>query len=128
MVQSLLADRFQLKVSHETKELPVYALVVRKGGPKITPLTTSPPNLVITNREALVAAPSTPPDTKVPMLLAGGTMFLRNGDQISLTLNGAPLSTLVERLWQQIDRPVLDQTGLDGDTPVHFKVDRGCEV
>jgi bla regulator protein blaR1 len=30
MVRALLADRFKLKVSHQTKELPVYALVVVK--------------------------------------------------------------------------------------------------
>lgn len=34
MVQSLLADRFELKVGHETKVLPVYLLVVAKNGPK----------------------------------------------------------------------------------------------
>lgn len=35
MVQRLLADRFQMKVRGETKQLPVYNLVVGKGGPKI---------------------------------------------------------------------------------------------
>ena len=35
MVQALLADRFNLKVSHRTKDLPVYALVVAKSGPKL---------------------------------------------------------------------------------------------
>jgi len=34
MVQALLADRFKLTVHQETRELPVYALVVAKGGPK----------------------------------------------------------------------------------------------
>jgi uncharacterized protein (TIGR03435 family) len=34
MLRSLLADRFKLKVRHETKELPVYALVLAKNGPK----------------------------------------------------------------------------------------------
>ena len=38
MFQSLLADRFKLKVRRETKELPVYALVVAKGGPKFRDL------------------------------------------------------------------------------------------
>jgi uncharacterized protein (TIGR03435 family) len=35
MLQALLAGRFQLKLHRETKELPVYALIVAKDGPKI---------------------------------------------------------------------------------------------
>jgi bla regulator protein blaR1 len=34
-LKSLLADRFQLALHPETKEQPVYALVVAKGGPKL---------------------------------------------------------------------------------------------
>ena len=34
MLQSLLEDQFQLKAHRETKELPVYELVVSKGGLK----------------------------------------------------------------------------------------------
>jgi bla regulator protein BlaR1 len=36
MEQSLLADRFKLRVHFESVEMPVYALVVAKGGPKLT--------------------------------------------------------------------------------------------
>jgi len=36
MLQAMLGDRFKLRVHHETKELPVYALVVAKGGAKIS--------------------------------------------------------------------------------------------
>jgi uncharacterized protein (TIGR03435 family) len=36
MLQSLLDKRFKLKVSYQTRELPVYALVVAKDGPKLT--------------------------------------------------------------------------------------------
>ena len=43
LVQSLLTERFKLKVSHATKELPVYALVVAKNGPKLTPTKGPPP-------------------------------------------------------------------------------------
>jgi uncharacterized protein (TIGR03435 family) len=35
MVQALLADRFKLVTHIETKELPIYALVAAKGGPKL---------------------------------------------------------------------------------------------
>jgi hypothetical protein len=35
MLQTLLADRFQLKLHHETRDLPVYALVVGKGRSKL---------------------------------------------------------------------------------------------
>jgi len=37
MEQSLLADRFRLKVHFETREMPVYALVVAKSGAKLKP-------------------------------------------------------------------------------------------
>lgn len=37
MEQSLLADRLKLKVHFETREMPVYMLVVAKGGLKLTP-------------------------------------------------------------------------------------------
>jgi len=40
--EHMLAERFKLKVSNGTKELPVYALLVAKGGPKLTP-TKLPP-------------------------------------------------------------------------------------
>jgi uncharacterized protein (TIGR03435 family) len=35
MMQKLLADRFQLTFHRETKEMPVYALVLAKNGPKL---------------------------------------------------------------------------------------------
>ena len=42
MLQALLADRFRLKVRHELKPLPVYELVVAKGGPKLTESPANP--------------------------------------------------------------------------------------
>jgi len=35
-IQALLADRFKLKFHRETKDLPIYSLVVGKNGPKLT--------------------------------------------------------------------------------------------
>ncbi|HEV2647198.1 MAG TPA: TIGR03435 family protein [Acidobacteriaceae bacterium] len=42
MLQKLLADRFSLKFHHEQRDLSIYALVLAKGGPKLTPNTTGP--------------------------------------------------------------------------------------
>jgi uncharacterized protein (TIGR03435 family) len=36
MLQALLADRFRLKLHRETRELPAFALVVGRSGPKLT--------------------------------------------------------------------------------------------
>jgi uncharacterized protein (TIGR03435 family) len=36
MLQAVLADRFQLKLHTESRELPIYNLVTAKGGPKLT--------------------------------------------------------------------------------------------
>jgi len=35
MQQGLLADRFKLKAHFETREMPIYELVIAKGGPKL---------------------------------------------------------------------------------------------
>jgi uncharacterized protein (TIGR03435 family) len=36
MLRALMEDRFQLKVNHETREMPVYTLLAAKNGPKLT--------------------------------------------------------------------------------------------
>jgi uncharacterized protein (TIGR03435 family) len=35
MMQALLAERFKLALHREKRDLPMYALVVAKGGPRI---------------------------------------------------------------------------------------------
>ncbi len=98
-LQSLLADRFKLRVSHTTNELPVYALIVAKNGPKI--------------REAK-------PDDTYPDGIKGadgqpqGSGAFRN-ERGRLTLQGLPISFLVRLLSDHLGRTVLDQTGLNGN-------------
>jgi bla regulator protein blaR1 len=104
MLRPLLEDRFQLKVHQETKELPVYALVVGKNGPK---LREAKPN-------------DTYPDgIKDPDGVARpGLMRMGPG---GLTAQGLPMDTIVRLLSQQLGRTVVDKTGLSGIYDVNLK-------
>jgi uncharacterized protein (TIGR03435 family) len=97
MLQSLLTDRFKLKLRHETKELPAYALVVAKGGPKLQAAKTDADFRGIKGPEGRVQR---------------GKSVFGMGD---LTIRDEPLSMLAQMLSQQLGRPVLDQTGLEGN-------------
>jgi bla regulator protein BlaR1 len=88
MVQALLADRFKMVLHRETKELPVYALVVAKGGSKMT-LNTSPAD---------------DPEKGTRMSVSRGRFEFRKGEMAELTV----------RLSQQLGRKVIDRTELTG--------------
>lgn len=97
MLQPLLAERFQLKVHTEVRELPVLAMVVAKGGAKL--------------KEAK------PGDT-YPNGIKGfdgqggaGLMHMRPGQ---VTGQGLPMSSLAQLLSQQLGSTVQDKTGLTG--------------
>lgn len=100
MLQSLLADRFQLKVSFETKEIPVYALVVATGGPKF--------------KEG-EADPLPPPGTR-PRLGARGPSIGRTG-QNQYTATAWDMRSTADFLshFDEVGhRAVVDETGLKG--------------
>ena len=42
VLQQFLADRFHLAVHPKTVEMPIYSLIVAKGGPKLQPVTSPP--------------------------------------------------------------------------------------
>jgi uncharacterized protein (TIGR03435 family) len=69
MMQNLLAERFRLTLHHETKELPMYALVVGKGGAKLkesvddgaTTAAAAPPDGAAGTGGRSASAPPPPP-------------------------------------------------------------------
>jgi bla regulator protein blaR1 len=111
MLQSLLADRFKLTLGHETKELPIYALVVTKGGAKLTPTTVNP---------------DVPPSPKAQAPPQGPMMMMSPG---KLTAKLMPMSALAEVLGRQSElggRLVVDRTALTGkyDFTLEFAPER----
>ena len=57
MLQSLLAERFQLVIRPETKEVPGYALVVAKNGPKFQKASEPNQPSIVKVRRGLLVAP-----------------------------------------------------------------------
>jgi uncharacterized protein (TIGR03435 family) len=118
MMQSLLEDRFKLAIHTETRQLPVYALVLDKpGGPGPT-LVPHPADVLCPDkpdRPAPVHPGSEPPS------FCGAIM--------SWQVNGQPHMRMIDVTMEQIadylaamgsglggldHRPILDRTGLSG--------------
>jgi uncharacterized protein (TIGR03435 family) len=131
MLQSLLAERFKLTLHRENKDLPGYALVVAKNGPK---LKESPPD------PAIAAGDGHPANGGVAIIGGGGrglgggggfgggsgarriTMTPMPADGSFMTKKGRghvegkkqDLSSIASMLAREVDRPVVDETGLKG--------------
>ncbi len=100
-VQSLLADRFQLRLSEETEGVPVYALVVAENGPKLQrakPGDTYPDGIM--RPDGLPAGPRT-----------------GAGQRGQLTVQALPMASVARLLSMQLGcrtDTILDKTGLTG--------------
>jgi uncharacterized protein (TIGR03435 family) len=92
MLQTLLAERFKLKLHRESKTIDVYALIVGKGGPKLK--ESDPADLAVV------------PGPGVRMLVTPN-----GGREISGHMTMAQLTDVMSFF---MDRPVVDSTGLTG--------------
>ena len=101
MLQKLLEERFKLAVHRETKELPVFALVVGKKGPKF--------------REVK--------DDGTAAEIGGGEGHLIKAHHITMKL-------LAGALQGYVGDPVLDETGLKGlyDLNLDFIIDESLSA
>jgi uncharacterized protein (TIGR03435 family) len=84
ILQPLLAERFQLKISQGMRSMPVYTLVVAKSGPKLKPASSSDKGQ--------------------------NTLW----DSGRLTWTATSMETLADYLTRVEGRVVLDRTGLTG--------------
>ena len=103
MIRGLMEERCKLALKNETRDLPIYSMVVGKEGPRFhesAPLPTD------------VASPSgTGPAGDGPRRMSQGIRMNGRGD---LTVMAAPLDLLANVLSRQLGRPVVNNTGLKG--------------
>jgi bla regulator protein blaR1 len=99
MLQAVLADRFKLTFHRETREVPVYTLVIGKNGSK---LKETKPDVI----------GSKGPDGR-PIVI-GVTMGMVPGG-ISWTSQAISLDYFCRILSREVGRTVLDKTGLTGN-------------
>jgi uncharacterized protein (TIGR03435 family) len=99
MVQALLEDRFSLRVRQESKEQPVYALVVAKGGPKLEKSKFQEENC----------------HDNGPRWITNPACHFLNGDRdTGIHAESVTIASVVSYLNNFTDRPLFDKTGLDG--------------
>jgi len=133
MVQSMLEDRFQLKSHTETRELPVYNLVVAQDGPRTKKSTdqtptgakdSGPPPLLCRSipepPPVSQGNPSGPrggaPGTMRPAIPRGSLIVTGNPMTGGLRMFGTavPFSNFVSHLQYPAGRRVIDKTQLTG--------------
>jgi uncharacterized protein (TIGR03435 family) len=100
MMQALLADRFKLVAHWEKKDMPIFALVIGKGGFKLQP---SDPAKDAPTPPHSIGCP--PEDPSCHNIVAGS----------------GPISVLASLLSVSAGRPVIDQTGLTGNYNIDLK-------
>ena len=99
-LQSLLEDRFHLKIHHETKDLPIYELSISRGGSKMK-----------LSEDQSIPLPGQPAPPPQPGTVPRGGLRRNPG---AMTAAAVPVSFLAMSLSQQLGRPVVDKTGLQG--------------
>jgi len=112
MLQNLLTERFQMTLHRETKELPIYALVPAKNGPKLQE-----------SGATSAGADGGPPPTEmkvgpdgfpVPPPGRAGLFGMSSGGRTRLIGQQQTMQALAARLTTQLARLVRDETGLTG--------------
>lgn len=99
MLQTLLEERFKLKVHRESREAPVYALILAKSGLKLQPL-----------KEACGADSSNP---------CGVGKMRSNGQEMTIDQHAASMADFSATL--PLDRTVIDRTGVSGLFDFHLE-------
>lgn len=128
MMQALLADRFKLVIHHDTKEMPVLALEVGKGGVKMPVSPPDPPpadkpddkdTTVVDTGNGQVRVKSTGTigaggSTQISGGPAGNVKVSVDGGMMHMESSKMTMEILTQQLTQFLQQPVIDKTELKG--------------
>ena len=122
MLQTLLRDRFQMKMHRETKDLPVYGLIVKKGESKLKESLADPAAVGEPSQRNVNVAP-TASGTGTVVTYGAGSYFTLGDNKFEG--KKLPMPIVAEALARFADRPVVDFTELKGsyDFTMEFSPD-----
>jgi uncharacterized protein (TIGR03435 family) len=129
MMQNLLKDRFKMTIHREKKELPAYSMVIAKSGLKMKVSAPVDPATVTDKPLALpLGAPKIGKDgfPELPSgMPAGRLMMMMMPGRAMMKGTGISIGDLAQRLEQQLDKAVVDSTGLTDkyDVAITFEPD-----
>jgi uncharacterized protein (TIGR03435 family) len=118
MLQTLLEDRFKLKIHHETRDVPVYVLTVAKGGLKLHPFQEGrciPRNFALLEQFPPQPFPELPPGQKY---CGAGTTV--KGAIVTLD-ETMTIDDFIKYSLPGLDRPVVNRTGIKGLFDFHLE-------
>ena len=116
MLQTLLEQRFQLTLHRTTKELPAYALVVAKGGPKVKESAPDPNAPAAGGTGAIQYDAGIDNKGVVTSTGPNGTIRQTTGPNgMHLDIQTMTMPVLAEYLARFTERPVTDMTELKGN-------------
>jgi len=113
MLRSLLRERFRLEIHQETKEVPIYAITVAKGGAK---LQTSKSDCITIDPEH----PALPIEPGKPLSAVCGMSRLTSKGWQAFAVTMADFATLLSG---NADRKVVDRTGLSGKFDIRLNLE-----
>jgi uncharacterized protein (TIGR03435 family) len=120
LVQRLLQDRFALRTHVETRDLPIYQLVMsredRRLGPNIKPAQFDCEPFLAGLRPPREAPLD--PVTKFP--LCGAIVGVASGGA-TMRLHGHSMARFAPLLQTEVQRMVIDKSGLDGSFDIELK-------
>jgi uncharacterized protein (TIGR03435 family) len=116
MLRSLLEERFQLKTHRETRELPVYAMTVGKGGLKMQRLADGACTPI-----DLAHPPPLPKGDSPPNVCGVMRLGPTGRGEIMLELRGSTMTQFAQRMSGFLDRAVSDKTGITGLFNFHLE-------